>query len=610
MATFEELDTQDAPAGSETPYRMASGDTFEGALGDRQDEDWVRVDLVAGHTYHIRLGGIDADGGLDTVLTLYDADGERLAVNDDVNLMAGQINSMLTVTPDADGVYYLSAGAYRGNAVAKTTGRYRLTLLDEATIMDAAITGTAGDDVLTGGPGDDMLDGGAGDDWLAGGLGADTLIGGPGEDTASYRDSESRVTVRLDKGTAEGGRAGGDTFATVTDIEHLFGSAHNDTLVGNPAANTLRGHYGEDTLDGQGGNDWLVGGPGADALIGGPGFDAASYADSDAGVTITLYNGVAEGGHAEGDTFPGRKTIVHRDRGAVRTTEISDIEYLDGSEYDDHLAGDRGDDRLEGRGGNDLLEGREGDDRLEGEAGADTLRGGPGEDTASYRYSDAGVTVRLHSHTASGGHAEGDTFGVVFVDGGVTLPDVEHLRGSDRDDVLAGDVRDNRLDGGPGHDILYGGPAGGDDALIGAAGNDKLYGGKGGDTLDGGAGDDELRGGPDDDALYGGAGDDQLRGGPDDDTLYGGAGADTFYLAPGGGADTVLDFGVGADTLDLTAFTDVRSVDDLEMREQDDRLVIDLAVHGGGSLALVGVNRDDLAETDFVFFADDGPGVV
>ena len=589
MATFEELDTQDAPAGRDTPYRLAPGDTFEGTLGEGPDEDWVRVELVAGRTYHLRLAGSDADAGLDTVLTLYNADGERLAVNDDVNFSAGRVNSRLTVTPAADGVYFIGAGAYRGNANAQTTGRYRLTLLDEAAIAAMTLTGTGGNDTLIGGPGADTLEGGAGDDWLAGGLGADTLDGGPGRDTASYRDSESRVTVRLDEGTAKGARAGGDTL---TGIEGLFGSAHDDVLAGHRGANTLRGHYGDDTLDGRGGNDWLVGGPGADALSGGPGFDAASYADSDAGVTVLLYNGVARGGHAEGDTFPGRKTLAYRDAGgAVRIAEVPDIEYLDGSGHDDHLAGDRGDDRLEGRGGDDLLEGREGDDRLEGEAGADILAGGPGEDTASYRYSDAGVIVRLHSHTARGGHAEGDSFGVELIDG-VKLPSVEHLRGSDHNDVLAGDVRDNRLDGGPGDDILYGGPEGGDDALIGAAGDDRLYGGRGDDTLAGGAGDD------------------RLRGGPGDDTLTGGDGADTFFLAPDGGDDTVLDFGRGADTLDLTAFADVRSTADLDLRQQDDRLVIDLAAHGGGSLALAGVNREDLAETDFVFFADDGAAVV
>ena len=50
------------------------------------------------------------------------------------------------------------------------------------------------------------------------------------------------------------------------------------------------------------------------------------------------------------------------------------------------------------------------------------------------------------------------------------VPDIEDLAGSAFDDILAGDLRDNRLDGGAGNDILYGGPGGGADLLRGAAG--------------------------------------------------------------------------------------------------------------------------------------------
>ena len=84
-----------------------------------------------------------------------------------------------------------------------------------------------------------------------------------------------------------------------------------------------------------------------------------------------------------------------------------------------------------------------------------------------------------------------------------------------------------------------------------------------------------------------------------------GAGADAFVFAPGGGDDTVPDFGNGADTLDLAVFEDIRSVDDLVLEQQADDLVIDLTDHGGGSLTLSGVDREDLADTDFVFFTDD-----
>ncbi len=114
------------------------------------------------------------------------------------------------------------------------------------------------------------LDGGAGEDTLRGAGGADTLTGGAGADTASYTDSTAAVQVDLDTGTATGGHAQGDTL---TGIEHLSGSAHNDTLRGAPGANTLRGHGGDDGLAGQAGADRLEGGTGADTLDGGAGSD-------------------------------------------------------------------------------------------------------------------------------------------------------------------------------------------------------------------------------------------------------------------------------------------------------------------------------------------------
>jgi Ca2+-binding RTX toxin-like protein len=58
--------------------------------------------------------------------------------------------------------------------------------------------------------------------------------------------------------------------------------------------------------------------------------------------------------------------------------------------------------------------------------------------------------------------------------------------------------------------------------------------------------------------IWGGAGNDWIRGKMGNDTLFGGEGSDTFvYLKKdtrGGSVDTILDFDVGSDRLDLTDF--------------------------------------------------------
>ena len=126
----------------------------------------------------------------------------------------------------------------------------------------------------------------------------------------------------------------------------------------------------------------------------------------------------------------------------------------------------------------------------DGGPGADLLIGGEGNDTASFLFTavffSQGVVVRLHDGTARGGEAEGDVFAgtdvVEYIDSDGTIqtmevPDIENLQGSTLDDILAGDLRDNWINGDAGDDELYGGPGGGDDLLMGGPGDDRLYGG-------------------------------------------------------------------------------------------------------------------------------------
>ena len=185
MASVEEMINQDAAPTTETEYDMSVGDSFEGVLEGRYDEDWIRVELVEGEMYDIRLSGIGPEAVIDTVLTIYNSDGKEIASNDDIEVESLNLFSMLEFSPDTTGVYYISAGAYRGNPTQDNSGRYQVAVYEADTSL--ILTGTRYSDYfhtrLTGSIGDDELDGKGGWDWLEGGAGVDILIGGPGNDS-------------------------------------------------------------------------------------------------------------------------------------------------------------------------------------------------------------------------------------------------------------------------------------------------------------------------------------------------------------------------------------------------------------------------------------------
>jgi len=211
------------------------------------------------------------------------------------------------------------------------------------------IDGNDANNLLTGNDGDDTLSGGAGADTLRGGAGGDDLVGGSGSDRADYGRSDEGVSVDLATGEGSGGHAEGDTLS---GIERITGSGHDDALTGDSARNILMGRDGDDALSGGDGNDTLRGGDGADMLEGGEGLDWAAYMTSGEAVFIDLLAGTATGGDAEGDTLVG-------------------IERLRGSDHDDTLTGDAG---------RNVLRGDDGDDTLFGGLDRDVLRGDGGAD--------------------------------------------------------------------------------------------------------------------------------------------------------------------------------------------------------------------------------------
>ena len=252
---------------------------------------------------------------------------------------------------------------------------------------------------------------------------------------------------------------------------------------------------------------------------------------------------------------------------------------------DDTLNGGADNDMLYGGKGDDILNGGDGDDTLDGGPGADMLDGGPGSDTASYQNSPVAVLVRLHAaHAVRFGDAEGDT-----------LTGIEHITGSPYNDTLAGDGEDNILKGEDGDDVLYGGPAGGDDMMYGGNGDDRIFGGRGDDTLTGGEGNDVLKGGPGEDIF--------VVDGDDMDVLYGGPDKDTFRFFPSDlGGGSIRDFNDGEDVIDLTEFTGISSMDDLDIVSHGDNVRIELSgTDYLTTIILSDFDMSNLDNSDFMF---------
>jgi hypothetical protein len=120
--------------------------------------------------------------------------------------------------------------------------------------------------------------------------------------------------------------------------------------------------------------------------------------------------------------------------------------------------------------------------------------------------------------------------------------------------------------------------------------------------------DESLTGDAGGNHLYGGAGDDVLFGAGGTDVLHGGSGRDTFVFKNANGDDTIADFDVDQDRIDLSG-TSIHSFESLRRHSYQntaDRVLIyseykvDSHSHTD-YLALEGVNVHDLTEKNFVF---------
>lgn len=364
-----------------------------------------------------------------------------------------------------------------------------------------------------------------------------------------------------------------------TKSGQLYGGNDDDALVaGNSGLNILRGQAGVDILVGGSGRDQFIIDQFDSYIVdeGATTNDTLVSTDATAGLNIVLGDANIES--ITGTEWADSLSFVGEDGNLV----------ISGLGGDDSLLGGGGNDLIYGGTGADLIDGALGNDVIRGEAGADQIDGGGGGDMLDYRTSPAGVTADLTTNLASDGYGTIDT-----------LANIEHLNGSNFDDILTGNQFENTMYGLNGNDIFAGLGAGdrfdggagidtldystapsgvvvalsltrqltgsshatGDttialenvigsdfgDVLTGSSTANSIVGGLGNDTITGLGGNDTLLGGAGNDIVDGDAGTDQVDGGADNDIIIADSDDDGSGLFDGGTGYNTLRY----DTLNV-----------------------------------------------------------
>ena len=267
-----------------------------------------------------------------------------------------------------------------------------------------------------------------------GGSGTDTFYGIVELIGSSFDDVLTAASIG--NGGYLSGEDGDDILTGGTLVDGLFGGLGEDTISGEAGDDYIYGGEGNDVIEGGDGDDRLYGESGLDTIDGGDGSDLVSYYGEIAGIVANLTTGTVAGdGWSE---------------------SVTNVEGVEGTEFDDTLIGTSGDNRLLGDYGDDTLQGGAGNDTLDGGAGVDLMEGGTGDDV--YGVDDIGDVVS---------EAGGDGWDTVE-------SEIDHALGTDLealwllgyDDINGyGNAGDNTITGNHGSNILHGG--GGADILTG-----------------------------------------------------------------------------------------------------------------------------------------------
>ncbi|MGJ8561883.1 MAG: DUF4214 domain-containing protein [Litorimonas sp.] len=306
------------------------------------------------------------------------------------------------------------------------------------------------------------------------------------------------------------------------------GTSSNELIEGSEFADTLDGAGGNDTLNGFEGNDSIIGGRGTDLIDGGDG----------------------------NDTIVGGPNLFSEGE-----------ELLDSAL--DTLIGGLGDDTISGWGNSALMLGGAGNDNLQGgpDARSDTLDGGTGADTLiGQGGADVYIVDSVLDFVAE---YQYDSYAPGTTD---ATGDVDEIRST-----ISWVLRDWNDDGFNIENLTLLGSA-----SINATANEV------GNVLTGNSGSNLLSALAGDDTIDGGGGNDTIDGGAGDDFMTGGSGADTFIINALSGDDTITDFDVGIDVLDLSAFSQSQIDAQIISEDLSGNRVVNI---GGASVTLLGVSN-------------------
>ncbi|WP_159918430.1 calcium-binding protein [Pseudomonas sp. Irchel 3A18] len=486
------------------------------------------------------------------------------------------------------------------------------------------LNGGEGNDVVRGGAGDDVLYGGAGQDYLGGDAGNDVLYLEGDQSVADYATTTLLAPNINLGGTAShtgasvAGGAGNDRFVVVEDLrasasQGIMANLIDDFEVANPAEKidlsqiravhsfaelnfssvtvdgeqylrvwlgamasgtqylTLKGVtanqlsaanfiFGQAVaqpkvlLSGTDANDLLIGDAGGNTLDGGAGADVLEGRTGDDTYIVDNVGDVIK------EVVGGGYDLVKSSVSHTLASEVESLQLLGnaaingtGNELANRIVGNSANNVLDGAGGSDVLIGGLGDDTYVVDDGSDRVVESQGQGTDTV---NASVSFTLASNLEN-----------LNLTGSASI----NATGNSVDNILRGNIGDNRLDGAQGADLMIGGLGNdtyfvdhiGDVVMEDAdAGNDKVI-----STVDyslaanveiltlsgsalnatGNAQANELFGNEHDNRLYGGAG---------DDFLQGGKGNDRYVFGVGHGQDLInedLDASGGVDTIAFEA---------------------------------------------------------